>query len=405
MFWRASGAKTRNFGVSVGLARPARTCPDPARSTIIVAGLFSTASGLGEAARSTYRALCAAGYRPLAVDLSEKLALVDMESGIDCVEMPRDGEGILILQVNAPETAAALRALGVETEGQWYVIGYWAWELPDFPAGWDSAFRFVSEIWTVSEFSAKALRAHPRSPAVHVFGHAISVPALDCTGRDQFSLPGDATVFLVMADSLSSMQRKNPFAAISAFREAFGEDDSRLLLVKTRNLAAHPEAEADLLASIAGASNIRIIDQSLSDMERWCIIDAADVMVSLHRSEGFGLVIAEAMALGKPVITTGWSGVEDFADSETACPVGFRIVPCEDQYGIYRDSGSSWAEADIGEAAELMRRTADDAGLRQTIGGMAQARIRERFSPESIGRAMRQRLEEASRQASDPAGG
>jgi glycosyltransferase involved in cell wall biosynthesis len=396
-FWKSSGTGVRNLSERMVVGRPATECPDPEASRIVIAGLFSTASGLGEAARSTYRALCAAGFDPVAVDLSGMLAVADMESGIPCQDMPADDAGILILQVNAPETGTALQALNIPDVRQWYIVGYWAWELPGFPEGWDHAFAFVSEIWTVSRFSAAALRSHPDAPPIHVFGHAISPPRISCAGKAGFDLPEDAFVFLVMADSLSSMERKNPFAAIAAFKQAFGDAPDKLLLVKTRNLAARPEAEADIRDAIGSEPNIRIMDESLSEEARWCLIQSVDAVVSLHRSEGFGLVLAEAMALGQPVITTNWSGPEDFTDRESAFLVDFTMVPCEDKYGVYGDSGSQWTEPDVAQAARIMQQVAADPDLCRSVGTQARLKIADRLGAAKIGAGMRRRLEEASR--------
>jgi len=396
-FWRRSGAGVRNLSERMVVGRPAGNCPDPNTTGIVVAGLFSTASGLGEAARATYRALRAAGFNPVAVDLSGKLSVSDMDSGIPCQELPDWEAGILILQVNAPETGAALQALNIPDIRNWYVVGYWAWELPSFPDGWDHAFPFVSEIWTVSRFSAGALCAHADAPPIEVFGHAISPPQISCEGKAAFDLQEDAFVFLVMADSLSSMERKNPFAAIAAFKQAFGDAPDQLLLVKTRNLAARPEAEADIRDAIGTAPNIRIMDESLSEEARWCLIQSVDAVVSLHRSEGFGLVLAEAMALGQPVITTNWSGPEDFTDAESAFLVNFSMVPCEDKYGVYGDSGSQWTEPDVAEAARIMQLVASDPELCRKVGAQARLKIAEKLGAAHIGAGMRQRLEEASR--------
>lgn len=397
LFWQRSGPAVRNLGERFVVGRPAEKCPDPDAAGIVVAGLFSTASGLGEAARATYRALCAAGFSPVAVDLSGKLAVADMESGIPCQEMPDWGAGILILQVNAPETGAALQFLNIPDIRQWYVVGYWAWELPGFPAGWDRAFPFVSEVWAVSRFSASALRKHQDPPPIHVFGHAIAPPPAENVDRAEFGLPEDATVFLVMADSLSSMERKNPFGAIAAFKLAFGDDPAKLLLVKTRNLAARPEAEADIRNAVGNASNIRVLDEALPEAARWRLMRSVDAVVSLHRSEGFGLVLAEAMALGLPVILTNWSGPEDFAGADSAFLVNFSMIPCEDKYGVYGDAGSEWTEPDLEHAAGVMREVASDRERVHQVGERARARIAETLSASRIGAAMRDRLEQAAR--------
>jgi glycosyltransferase involved in cell wall biosynthesis len=378
------------------LARPATARPTSADAPLVVAGLFSTANGIGEGARLTYRALKAAGLDPLAVDLSDKLAPVDMESDIATVPMPQAREGTLLLQLNGPEIPAALEHLDMKFGRAWYTIGYWAWELPVFPEGWEKAFPFLSEIWTVSTFVADALgRAPSPAPPIHVFGHPVAPPDELNAHRDKFGLPENAFVFLAMSDSMSSLDRKNPFGAIAAHRAAFGEDPTRILLVKTRNLERHGQAHGDLMAAIGGAGNIRLLDASLSSEGRWELLASVDALISLHRSEGFGLTIAEAMSLGKPVIATGWSGSSHLATPETAYIVGSELVPCRDRYGVYVTRDAHWADPDVDEAAQHMRAISQTPRPVATKCAAAKAHIRAVAAFDTVGAAMAQRLSRA----------
>ena len=390
--WRIVGPGVQTAYAHAWLARPASCVPVSTEAPLVVAGLFSTANGIGEAARSTYRALEAAGLSPIAVDLSGKLAPVDLDSGIPCQPMPSDKEGILILQQNGPEVRAALQHLGMYRGCRWFTVGYWAWELPVFPKGWQQTFPFLSELWTISNFTRQALERHPRSPAVHVFPHAVSPPATIARDRAQFGWQDSEFVFLMMVDSMSSFERKNPQAAIRAFRAAFGDDPSRRLVVKTRNLCRDKTAAENLASWVAGAPNIEVLDASLPEQKRWELIEAADAVVSLHRAEGFGFVIAEAMRLGKPVITTDWSGHMDFTSADTAFLVPSRLVPCEDIYGVYNDGGAKWAEPDLMVAAEQMRVVVADAEARQARCAAAQKNIVHFADLERIGQAMAARL-------------
>ncbi len=361
---------------------------------LVIAGLFSTANGIGEAARATYRSLEAAGLSPIAVDLSEYLAPVDLETDIHLQTMPDAPEGTLILQLNGPESMAALQHLGMRRGRNWYTIGYWAWELPTFPKDWDRAFRFLSEIWAISEFTGKALRSHPKAPIVHVLPHAISAPNNPRNVRAQYRCSEDQFIFLTMADGMSSLSRKNPFAAIRAFKGAFGDDPKRRLIIKTRNLNHKPEAKSDLLECIGTAQNIEVLDTSLSENDLWALLNSVDCFVSLHRSEGFGLVLAEAMALGKPVICTNWSGNTDFTSAETAALVDYELVPCDDPYGIYTDTTALWAEADLEDAVAKMKKVASDPKFCVRIGTAAKRQIITWASAERIGKVMAQRLSE-----------
>lgn len=391
-FWILLGSRIRHSIDIHQLARP-YSCSTRANQTpIVIAGLFSTANGIGEAARATYRALEAAGLSPIAVDLSIQLAPVDLETDIPCQPMPGAESGTLILQLNGPEITAALQHLGMRRGRNWYTVGYWAWELPTFPKDWHRAFRFLSEIWAISAFTGKALSGHPKAPNIHVFPHAICPPDNLDDRRGTYGWPENTFVFLTMADGMSSLTRKNPFAAIRAFKAAFGDDPNRRLIIKTRNLDHKPEAKSDLMEAIGAANNIEIMDASLSEDDLWALLNSVDSFVSLHRSEGFGLVVAEAMALGKPVICTGWSGNMDFTSAETAALVDYKLVPCIDPYGIYTDTSAHWAEVDPDDAAAKMKKVAEDPAYREQIGTAAKQHIEVWASPERVGKLMAERL-------------
>ena len=399
--WTIAGPRWQSAYARSMIARPAAHRPADPNAPLVVAGLFSTANGIGEAARTTYRALKAAGLNPIAVALSEPFAPVDHKSEIPCQPMPDSVEGTLILQLNGPETMSAMQHLGLERGRNWYTIGYWAWELPTFPTGWDKAFRYLSELWTISAFTADALRKHDATPEIHVFGHAVTPPKGVRPARMKFGWKKDQLVFLTMADSMSSFERKNPIATIRAFRAAFGDDPKKHLVVKTRNLARSEAAMSNLNAAINGAGNIEILDTSLSEKDQWALLKSCDVLVSLHRSEGFGLGLAETMALGKPVICTDWSGNMDFTTETSAALVRSELVPCVDEYGIYGDTSAHWAEPNHEDAVRQMRRLADDPDYRLRLAKVGKAHIEQVASPAGMGDRKKARLDEIARAPQD----
>jgi len=254
------------------------------------------------------------------------------------------------------------------------VVGYWAWELPIVPADWRRGARFVHDLWVPSRFTAAALQS-VLPGRVHVVSHpvALDAEAKADGNRARFGIPNDAVVVLVSANLASSFERKNPVGAIRAFQAAFGNRPDRVLILKTGNPDHFPDESARLFASIAGAANIRVLTEVLTAEGTRTLTASADIVLSLHRSEGFGLVIAEAMAQGKPVVATGWSGNMDFMDETNSVPVPFRPVPVVDPRGVYDGPGALWAEPDVDFAAEQLRRLADDAELRASIGEKARA--------------------------------
>jgi glycosyltransferase involved in cell wall biosynthesis len=248
------------------------------------------------------------------------------------------------------------------------IIGYWAWEMPDVPPEWRPAVTCVNEVWVPSRFTAAALG--PLAPGrIRIVPPPLAIvpPVASTATRADFSLPRDAIVVLVSFNMASSFARKNPFAAVAAFRGAFGDRPDRILVLKV----SHPDhAPADFarLIQMAQAPNIRIDTRTLPSDDRHALTACADIVLSLHRGEGFGLVMAEAMLLGKAVVATGWSGNTDFMDSSNAALVRYRLAPARDDRLVYR---GLWAEPDVAEATEYLRRLADDPAARQSLGERA----------------------------------
>jgi len=184
---------------------------------------------------------------------------------------------------------------------------------------------------------------------------------------------------VIVFDFNSSLARKNPGGAIVAWARAFGQDAGCELTLKTQNGAAFPQALAALRAS--APANVRIVDEVWPYADVQALIAGSDVLVSLHRAEGFGLTAAEAMALGTPVLATAWSGVLDFIDGSCGMLVPSSQTPVADPQGIYRDQ--TWAEPDLGAAAQALGRLRAEPELRARLSTAARARVAERLSPQA----------------------
>jgi glycosyltransferase involved in cell wall biosynthesis len=346
--------------------------PKPSRRTgptaagIAIAGEFSRASGLGEGARVMAEAARRLDIPVWTIDLPPPVdGRREVEvtvSGLPPPHVP------LVLHVNGPMLPLALLRLPDAVTRSRTIIGYWAWEMPEVPPEWRPAAACVNQVWVPSRFTAVALE--PLLPGrIRIVPPPLAIvpPVASGATRADFDLPEGAVVVLVSFNLASSFVRKNPFAAIAAFRGAFGDRPDRILVLKV----SHPEhAPADFarLTQMAQAPNIRIDPRTLSPNDRHALTACADIVLSLHRGEGFGLVMAEAMLLGKPVIATGWSGNTDFMDGSNAALVPYRLAPARDDRSVYR---GLWAEPDVAKAADILRSLADDPAARQIMGERA----------------------------------
>jgi glycosyltransferase involved in cell wall biosynthesis len=277
-----------------------------------------------------------------------------------------------------------LAALGRRAVADKHVIGFWNWELPVMPGDWQRGFRFVHRIWCSSAFVADAALKRSGHLPVQVVHYPVPDPAPAPLGRIDFGLPEAAFIALSVFDASSSVERKNPLGAIAAHRAAFGDDPDRILVLKTYNTQQGGAAWAAVQQAVAEVANIRILDQEMSRGDVWALISCADAFLSLHRAEGVGLALSEAMQLGIPVVTTAWSGNMDFMDGDSAMLVGWRPVPAQDERGTYSVRGTHWAEPDIAGAAEALRALAGDASLRARLAAAGIERMAA-FTPAICG--------------------
>ncbi|MDE2008004.1 MAG: glycosyltransferase [Rhodospirillales bacterium] len=389
--WRMLPAEPRRrlLAGAVALIGPRTEAHPPAGAEgLIVAGELSRASGLGEAARLMLAGLRRMGVPCAAVDIGPLLPahradLPVIAAGPIRPSMP------LVLHVNPPLLPWVLRRLPRALTAGRRIIGNWAWELPEAPADWTPGARLAHEAWAPSHFAARSIEALLPG-RVRVVSPPIGLvpPRPAPIGRIGFGLPEGAVIVLASLNLASSAERKNPLGAIAAFRAAFGDRADRLLLLKLGYPEHAPDDFAAVASAAAAAPNIRLLTLTLPSAESHALTAAADIVLSLHRSEGFGLVPAEAMALGKPVVATGWSGNMGFMDETTAAPIRYRLVPARDRRGLYAGPGSLWAEPDLDHAAAWLRRLADDPGLRARLGGAARAAIGARLDGAALRAAL-----------------
>lgn len=306
----------------------------------------------------------------------------DMYDSRLTTQLPYD---VNIIHVNASEFMVAYLSLGKDVWDYRYNIGYWAWELETFPEEWLPAFKLVDEVWTPSDFVTNTLKKYTDKPVVTI-PHCIEPVASAQYGRKHFNLPEDKFLFLIMFNSGSVMERKNPLAAIKAFKQAFLKDEATKnkykdvgLVIKISESELSADDEKIISSIVDKEDNIYFMCGQINKTEVNSLLKDVDVYVSLHRSEGFGLVMAEAMYLGTPVIATAWSGNTEFMNDDTACMVGYDMIELDKDYDVFK-KGNVWADAHIDEAADYMVRLYEDKEYYNTKAVNGQAYAREHLA-------------------------
>lgn len=296
---------------------------------------------------------------------------------------------INLIHLNPPDLALAHVTLNKDMWDYKYNIAFWLWELEEFPEDWENCFKFIDEIWTPSEFASNSIRKKTDLP-VHTMIYPISASNDLVYNREYFKLPEDKFLFLSMYDSNSTIERKNPIGAIKAFIEAFKRDEINVgLVVKVNN---PQKDDIDKIKNLVKEyTNIYIISDIMTKVEVNSLIKNVDVLVSLHRAEGFGLPLAEAMLLGVPTIATNWSSNTEFMNDETACLVDYQLVKLEQDYVMYK-KGNRWAEPDIHQAAKYMRKLYEDKIYYSKISTNAQNYIKNNLNLEKASEAIRNRI-------------
>lgn len=264
---------------------------------------------------------------------------------------------INIMHIEPPDMAFGYSDLRKETWDYRYNIGFWLWELEEFPKSWEKSLMLVDEVWTPSEFVSRCVRTVTNKP-VYTIPYCVEAPTDDAYDREYFKLPTKRFLYLAMYDTNSTIARKNPAGAVRAFQKAFGPKDNRVgLVLKMNNPTLEDKQE---LSKIIGAyTNIYCIDEVMDKVVVNSLIRCADVFVSLHRAEGFGLVMAEAMLNGTVCIATNWSSNTEFMNPDVACMVDYEFTVLKKTQGTYK-KGAKWAEANIDTAAAYMKRLLED---------------------------------------------
>ncbi|MEG4167236.1 MULTISPECIES: glycosyltransferase [unclassified Microcoleus] len=355
---------------------------------INIAGYINGEFGIGEGVRANIRAAEAANI-PFVINNFTRSPHRKKDTTYQNFSQDNP-HPVNLIQVNADEVATFIKHTGSSYFKNQYNIGFWAWELPAFPPEWQPAFNHFHEIWTYSNYCAEAISAVSPIPVIKIMP-SIALPAPSLK-REALNLPKDKFIFLFVFDFSSRIERKNTLATIQAFKQAFGEDDRLLLIIKSSNSNKFLAAQASLNSAIANNSNIKHLDGYLSKNKLNGLLYNCDCYVSLHRCEGFGLTMAEAMFYGKPVIATGYSSNTEFMNVGNSYLVKYKLIPIEKDCGPYK-KGNVWAEPDVEHAADLMRYVFNNYREAQQIGAIAAEEIKTLLNPQVTGNKIRKRLE------------
>jgi glycosyltransferase involved in cell wall biosynthesis len=356
-----------------------------------VVGYLRTESGMGEIARANLRALEAVDYAVAAVNLEEApQRQADLSVSLDSAGAPMP---FVIVHANAPEAYRQRERLSPWLEGR-YVIGCWAWELGALPPEWTECFSLFDEVWTCSRHAAAAIALSSPVP-VQALWPSVPEPRPSRLTRGELGLDDQEFTFLFAYDLLSESERKNPLGLIEAFREAFRRDDRVRLVLKATNGEMRPDDMRRVRAAAQGIP-VTILESYLARPDVLGLMAACDAYVSLHRAEGFGFTLAEAMALGKPVVATYYSGNVDFMTPWNSFPVPYRLAEIPEDRGPYR-KGSVWAEPDLSAAAALMRKVYRERELAAEVAARGQADVRRLLSPRACGQRLAERLRTVAR--------
>lgn len=371
--------------------------PPPVRSPIYArpfgVNLFGHAharSGVSEDMRMACLTLQAAGIPFVIRNVSPgaTMAEEDVKASDQANTLPY---AINMFCMSPSSTIMAAMKAGRAEIADYHSIGFWPWELPEWPVFWKHAYQFVDEVWTSSRFTSAAFRRSSPHPVLHI---PFAVDASESGGltRSHFGLPEDAFLFGFAFDGLSGFARKSPLSTLKAFQRAFPKDDKSVgLVIKGLRTDSDP-AWHQLLQTVADDDRICFITSSLTRESLLDLWRALDCFVSLHRSEGFGRNIAETMLVGTPVIVTAHSGNMDFTTHDTAALVScvLRHVK-EGEYPF--GAGQLWAEPDIDIASHQMRRMVKDHQWRKSVSTEGRAFIENNYNIDIISKIWKHKLE------------
>lgn len=356
-----------------------------------VIGYFDAACGIGQVARSLVSSARAATI-PVAATKSHRHSSPTIPVGID--DARRCTWDTTVVVARPSQYLGVVEEIGLDAFRDRYIIGMWCWDLQVPSPDMEAASRLLHEVWVGSEFVANAVRQVVDRPVTVIpVPVAPEPPTRAPVSRADIGMPG-GFVFACSFDFASWAERKNPFGAVEAFREAFRPGEGPSLYLKTMNGSSHyPQELARLLELAAGRPDVVVVDACFDPARAHAVTSLADCYVSLHRAEGLALSLAEAMAAGTPVVATGYSGNLEFMNESNASLVPYRLVEVPPAPGPYRP-GALWAEPDLDAAAKILHGLWADYPIAAERANAAKEGFDACRSEMVTGVLMRRRLEE-----------
>lgn len=362
-------------------------------SGVNVLGLVTAEMGLGQSTRLVLDTLDAAAFKTAIKDF-ELVSNISRNNRKYSDQLVQDFKyNINIIHLNPPELMLAHFFLPSNLWKKRYNIGFWLWELESLPKDWIKSIKYVDEIWTPSEFISKTIRNHTQKP-VHTMRYPIH-PVIDSELiRSDYGLPDDRFLFITLFDFNSTIERKNPMATVEAYRRLETLRADVGLVIKINHV--NEEVLKRLEVFTRGLKHVYVVAKTLSDVETHSLIHLCDALISLHRAEGFGLTMAEAMYLGIPAIATNWSANTEFMKEDNSCLIDYEMVDIEQNHTFY-ESGNQWADADVDHALSFMLKLVKDEDYYREISQNGKKYIKETHNLEISSKIMEDRIQEIER--------
>ena len=356
---------------------------------IEIVGFFHSASGIGEAARLCARQLADAGYKVRCTSVERVTRKhQELEWTFDNTAAAND-IGCRIFHLNPPMMPPVVLNMGLRAFGNSYNIGALAWELEEIPREWVTALRYTNACFCPSEFTSRTIKKYTNKPVITV-PHPVPVGTVETGTRRRLGISDDTFLVSNVFSFGSALERKNPHAVVSSFVEAFGDALDVCLLMKT-NGGGDLIEKSGLVEAIKSHRNIRLVDALWPKEQVLGLMMDSDVYLSMHRSEGFGLPIAEAMRLGTPVVVTNWSGTMDFCNEKNSYLVDYDMVPVKSEHPEFAALGNlRWADPKPDQAAALLREIHDNRNEAQRKAEICVADTNQYFTEHSYDRALQQ---------------